>query len=273
MKLNMPYSWNRNFLRILNGRALARMITMRWMNIFRCTTVNLQSVHTLYTKFNESMYTMCIVYTHCVHRKFDKFRRKARKQHILEFPYVKVIRQTVVTQPPAYISYVKLTNHPNYPNQPGGKTAFFSCPSQQKSVKIRQNSVGCTAAGVHSTVYTLCVHTHYTHANNLTISAKIRQNTVGCTAAGVHNIVYTQCVHTQCTHVNNLTIWRFLGPVPYGGTAWVHDAWRHCVSGVRVHVVDSRPRCFFRTTIYGNHNMFLCRPVWKYSSYASHHTN
>jgi hypothetical protein len=40
---------------------------------FRCTTVNLQSVRTLCIKFNESVYTLCTVYTHCVYREFDQF--------------------------------------------------------------------------------------------------------------------------------------------------------------------------------------------------------
>ena len=175
-------------MRILNGRALARMITMRWMNIFRCTTVNLQSVHTLYTKFNVSVYTLCTVYTHCVYRKFDEFstvstakpsRRfdngetlaarwfrhpatsfKARKQHILEYPSIKVIRQTVVSQPPAYISYVKLTNHPNHPNHPGKNGIFSHAPASKNRPRF-----GKIRLDVQLLVYTVqCTHSVYTHS-------------------------------------------------------------------------------------------------------------
>jgi hypothetical protein len=102
------------------------------VNIFRCTTVNVQSVHTLYIvlNFDESVYTLCTVYTHCVYRKFDILstvlpctdaaaaRYKARKQRILELSSFKVIRQTVCTQPPAYMSYVELTNYPNLVSHP-----------------------------------------------------------------------------------------------------------------------------------------------------------
>ena len=134
IKLNMPYSWIRKVLHILNGRALARMIMMRWMNIFRCTTVNLRSVHTLCTKFNESVYTLCTVYT-LYTDFFDKFSTvspwsselqitKATHSGISIF---KVIRQTVSTQPPAYMSYVELTNHPNLVNHPA-RNASRNCP-------------------------------------------------------------------------------------------------------------------------------------------------
>ena len=179
MKLNKPYSWNRKVLRILNGRALARMIMMRWMNIFRCTTVNLRSVHTLCTKFNESVYTLCTVYTLYTDFliNFRRFRHgvasfKSRKQHILEFSSFKVIRQTVGTQPPAVMSYVEVTNYPNLANHPA-KNASRKCPRIDWPVREKiVQSAACTPTRVR--VYPLeCTHkvhalyTQCTHANNV----------------------------------------------------------------------------------------------------------
>jgi hypothetical protein len=94
------------FLRVLNGSALAQVIIMRWIAKIRCTTVDLQSVHTTSIKNSMNLYThLCTVGTNTVYaEKLISFRRfchaaasfKARKQHILEFPYFKVIRQPTV---------------------------------------------------------------------------------------------------------------------------------------------------------------------------------
>jgi hypothetical protein len=197
---------------------------VRWMNIFRCSTVNLQSVQTLYTKFNESVSTLCTVYTHCVYRKFDTFSTvstakpssrsddgetltagwfrhpaasfKARKQHILEFPSFKVIHQTVVTQLPTYMSYVKLTNHPNHPNHPGKNGIFSHAPASKNRPRF-----GKIRLDVQLLVYTIqCTHNVYTHS--------------------VHSVysVYTHSVHSVHTPTI-LQFGAFLGRVPYGGTA------------------------------------------------------
>ena len=137
------------------------------VNISRCTTVNMQSVHTLNANFNESVHTVyCAhtlrVYTHGVYRKFDEFSMvspctdaaaasfEARKQRILEFQSFKLIRQTVCTQLPAYMSYVELTNHPKLANHPAKKNRHFShAPGQQK--------IGKKSADVQLR-RTLCTH-------------------------------------------------------------------------------------------------------------------
>jgi hypothetical protein len=159
---------------------------------------------------------------------------------------LKVIRQTVVTQPPAYMSYVKLTNYPNHPNYPGKKWHFFSCISQQKSAKIRQNSAGCTAAGVHSTVYTQCVHTQCVHTRQQSYnfgqdSAKFGwMYSCWCTQYSVHTV----CTHKVYTRQQSYNL-AFFGAGTVRRHRLRHDAWRHRVSGARVHVVDSRSRCFY----------------------------
>ena len=100
---------------------------------------------------------------------------------------------------------------------------FFSCPSQQKSSKIRQNSTACA---------------HATAGNNLTDGV--------CTLCIVY-IVCTVC--TVCTHsvhtVYTYQIFTTSRRVPYDSIAIVHDAWRHPTSGARPRVVDSRSGSFY----------------------------